>query len=61
LDLAVKFWNIIAGQEVVTLDGHRAQVHCLAFSRDGTVLVTGGGVPGGQGEVFLCRRPIRTT
>lgn len=34
-------WNVFTGAEVAQLDGHKAQVLCIAFSPDGKLLATG--------------------
>ena len=36
----MKFWNLLAGQEVSTLKDHTSPVSYASFSRDGTTLVT---------------------
>jgi WD40 repeat protein len=40
-DRAVKLWNIAAGREWATLDGHEGWVATVAFSPDGMILATG--------------------
>ena len=37
----IKLWDPAIGQDVCTLPGHAAPVHCLCFNPDGTVLATG--------------------
>ena len=37
----IKLWDPASGQDICTLLGHTAPVHCLCFNADGTVLATG--------------------
>jgi WD40 repeat protein len=39
---SVELWDLISGKEVRRFDGHESYVSCLAFSRDGRLLVSGG-------------------
>ncbi len=41
-DGTVKLWDVVTGQETLTLKGHTSLVVCLAFSRDGQRLVSAG-------------------
>ena len=36
----VRIWDIVSGQELLSLDGHRAQFNALSFSPDGLVLAS---------------------
>ena len=51
----VTLWDVETGEEDSRLTDFRWPVQCVAFSPDGTLLVTGGGTlnngPDGQGEV----------
>eukprot|EP00741_Cyanophora_paradoxa_P019806 tig00021168_g19115.t1 len=42
-DSNLKVFDAVTGQEIVTLSGHAANARCIAFSRDGRYLVSGGG------------------
>jgi WD40 repeat protein len=39
---AVRIWDVDTGKQLHKLDGHQNEVHALAFSRDGRLLVSGG-------------------
>jgi WD40 repeat protein/tRNA A-37 threonylcarbamoyl transferase component Bud32 len=39
-DNSVKVWNAASGQEIHTMNGHTDEVTCVAFSRDGTQIVS---------------------
>jgi WD40 repeat protein len=56
-DRTVRLWSVTAAQEVAALEAHQGRVLAVAFSPDGTVLASGGELPTGAGEVFLCRAP----
>ncbi len=51
------------GKELQKLTGHADAVRALAFSRDGSMLVAAGGIPGRKGEVKIWERDgkLRTT
>ena len=36
----VRLWNPATGQELLTLEGHKAQINSVAFSPDGSVLAS---------------------
>jgi len=36
----IRIWDPVTGQQLLTLEGHRAQVNGLAFSPDGSVLAS---------------------
>ena len=36
----VRIWDIATGQELLSLEGHRAQINALAFSPDGSILAS---------------------
>jgi WD40 repeat protein len=39
----IKVWDVVAGKEITTLQGHRVtMVYCVAFSPDGKTLASGG-------------------
>jgi WD40 repeat protein len=38
----IKLWDIASGEETLTLRGHTEAVYSLAFSSDGSRLVSGG-------------------
>ena len=38
----IRLWEIASGKNIVTFWGHTTDVHCFAFSQDGTLLVSGG-------------------
>ena len=40
-DRAAKLWDVAAGRERATLDGHEGWVAAVAFSPDGSILATG--------------------
>jgi hypothetical protein len=42
MDESVRLWDLAAGKEVGRLEGHRSWVQTVAFSPDGTKLVSGG-------------------
>ncbi len=57
-DGTVKIWDVVTANELLTFQAHRRAVSSLAFSADGTRLVTGeghpdGSFPGQPGEVKL--------
>lgn len=52
-DRTVKLWNTASGELVRSLSGHKYELHCVAFSRDGSLLATGAGMPDAPGELFL--------
>ena len=33
----IHVWDIVTGQEILTLDGHKSQINFLAFSPDGSI------------------------
>jgi WD40 repeat protein len=39
-DLTARIWDATSGQQLLTLQGHTAQVRSAAFNPDGTLLVT---------------------
>jgi WD40 repeat protein len=41
-DGTLRVWNTKADNEFVTLQGHESPVQCVAFSNDGSTLVSGG-------------------
>jgi hypothetical protein len=41
-DPTVRVWDAASGQELLTFNGHRGDVYCVAFSPDGTRLASGG-------------------
>src|SRR5207253_10983495 len=41
-DRTVKIWDLVSGQEALTLPAHRDTVRCVAFSRDGRRLASAG-------------------
>jgi WD40 repeat protein len=43
-DGTVKLWDVVTGQEVLTLKGHAAGVSSVAFSPDGKRLAVGSDV-----------------
>ncbi|MBM4068867.1 MAG: hypothetical protein FJ271_07965 [Planctomycetes bacterium] len=50
-DRKVKLWHADSGQLAHTFEGHEGEIACLAFSRIGTILVSGGGRGSNQGEL----------
>ena len=38
----IRLWKIAIGKNIATFWGHTTDVHCFAFSQDGTLLVSGG-------------------
>ena len=38
----IRLWEIATGENIATFWGHTTDVHCFAFSQDGTLLVSGG-------------------
>jgi len=40
-DHTARVWDIESGDELATLEGHRAGVMCIAYSPDGTMIATG--------------------
>jgi WD40 repeat protein len=60
----VRLFNPVNGRVLGTLTNHAELVRALAFSRDGTLLAAGGGLPARSGEVKLwnvqSRQPFRT-
>ena len=36
----IRLWDPVTGQELLTLEGHKAQVNGLAFSPDGSILAS---------------------
>ena len=40
--VSICLWEVATGKKIVTFWGHTSDVHCFAFSSDGTVLVSGG-------------------
>jgi WD40 repeat protein len=36
----IRIWDVLTGQELLTLKDHKAQINALAFSPDGTVLAS---------------------
>lgn len=44
-DATLKVWDAFEGTCLRTLTGHRGRVHALALSRDGSVVVSGSGMP----------------
>jgi WD40 repeat protein len=52
-DTTVRLWHVASGQELAILKAHHGQVHSVAFSPDGNLLVSGGEMNGDRGEVFL--------
>src|SRR2546425_3944684 len=41
-DQAVRLWDAASGREVRVLQGHPKPVYCVAFSRDGATIASGG-------------------
>ena len=37
----MRLWDVLTGQERVTMTGHGGPVNVVAFSKDGRILVTG--------------------
>ena len=38
----IRLWEVASGKNIATFWGHTTDVHCFAFSADGTLLVSGG-------------------
>ena len=38
----IRLWEIASGENIATFWGHTTDVHCFAFSQDGTLLISGG-------------------
>jgi len=38
----IKFWDVATGKEVASFGAHVAEIACLAYSAEGTMLVSGG-------------------
>ena len=36
----IRLWDPVTGQELLSLDGHKAQINALAFSPDGSALAS---------------------
>jgi WD40 repeat protein len=36
----IRLWDPVTAQELLTLEGHKAQINALAFSPDGSVLAS---------------------
>jgi WD40 repeat protein len=47
----VKFWDLRTGQELAGLRRHGGPVQFLEFANSGSLLLTAGAGPGGQGEL----------
>ena len=68
-DYVIKPWNVAQGTLIATLAGHTQQINDLAFSPDGTLLVSGDqyglvrlwSVPGGQPVRDLATGPFGVT
>jgi WD40 repeat protein len=54
-DKTVQLWHLGTGQRLFSLDSlrHKLECNCLAFSRDGRLLVAGGRAPGDAGASSL--------
>ena len=38
----IRLWEVASGENIATFWGHTTDVHCFAFSQDGTLLISGG-------------------
>lgn len=38
----IRLWKVATGENIATFWGHTTDVHCFAFSQDGTLLISGG-------------------
>ena len=38
----IRLWEVASGKNIATFWGHTTDVHCFAFSQDGTLLISGG-------------------
>jgi WD40 repeat protein len=36
----IRVWDVATGQELISLEGHKAQINALAFSPDGSTLAS---------------------
>jgi WD40 repeat protein len=52
-DNVLNLWHLGTGQRLFSLDRPRHELHGLAFSRDGQMLVAGGRPPGNTGPSSL--------
>jgi WD40 repeat protein len=50
-DGVVRAWDLRTGKQLRALKGHKLEVYCLAFSRDGKVLASGDGTDRGSGDL----------
>jgi eukaryotic-like serine/threonine-protein kinase len=57
-DLTVRFWDPVTGQSRATFSEHTYPVSCLAFSPDGSTLVTGGSGGDKGGDLLVWRSRI---
>ncbi|MBI1278998.1 MAG: hypothetical protein GC179_12790 [Anaerolineaceae bacterium] len=46
-------WDVATGKEIRRFVGHRGNIYSVAFSPDGTKILSGGGPIGANGELFL--------
>jgi WD40 repeat protein len=49
----IMLWDVVAGEELLTLEPHAGPVHLIRFSPDGQTLASCADRPDGTSEIFL--------
>ncbi len=52
-DGTIRVWDANTGTEIRSLGGHTGEAYCVLFSRDGSLLISGGGTQDQPGEVII--------